>query len=375
VLPPSPAKQAPHAQNKRRRLISGAIAAFAAILMTALAAWLWGESPERVRERAEAAARRGDWTTALNNWRLINATKTANGLTHFREASACLALSRAGQAERALRMSTHNDPSDPEPWRLLLEILRVEDRTLEALHTGWEAYDKVRPDARPTLLRELTFSLLAEMPDEDMRTVLRRWINSDGDDVDARVALLQRIAVQPRATDPDRETLLAELELIVASHPGHITAREVLVTALADAGQRQRGRELLDKWPAAARDARYWRLRGRWDLEYDQRPLEAVEAFRSALAELPHDWRTWYRLSRALRVLGREEESRQAAEAVRRIREVLDPLVLGPRLSASVNHLDDASTLHDLATLSARAGLDRLAKAWLAESQLAAKKQ
>jgi tetratricopeptide (TPR) repeat protein len=374
-MPESPAKQAPRAQKKRRRLISVAIAAFAAILMTALAARLWRESPARLRDRAEAAARRGDWTTALNNWRLINATRAANGLTHLREASACLALSRAGQAERALRMSTRGDPGDPEAWRLLMEILRVEDRTLEALHTGWEAYDKVRPDARPMLLRELTLSLLAEMPDEDMRTVLRRWISADGDDVDARIALLQRIAVQPRADDPDRETLLADLESIVASHPDHITAREVLVTALADAGERQRGRELLNKWPATDRDARYWRLRGRWDLEYDQQPLEAVEAFRSALAELSQDWRTWYRLSRALRVLGRDEESREAAEAVRRIREVLDPLVLGPRLSASVEHLDDASTLKNLAILSARAGLDRLAKAWLAESQSAARRQ
>src|SRR5262249_53687175 len=159
----------------------------------------------------------------------INDTEAANGLSHLREASACLALSRAGQAELALRKSTQLDPFDPEPWRLLMEILRVEDRTLEALHTAWEGYDKVRPDGRRTILRELTLSLLAEVPEETIRMVLQRWIDADGSDVDASIALLQRIALQPRATDPDRETLLADLESILASNPGHITAREVLV--------------------------------------------------------------------------------------------------------------------------------------------------
>ena len=140
------------------------------------------------------------------------------------------------------------------------------------------------------------------------------------------------------------------------------------MTALADAGELERGRSLLDEWPSDARDARYWRLRGRWDLEYDHRPLEAVNAFRFVLAELPQDWRTWYRLARALRVLGREDESREAAEAVKRILEVLDTLVLGPRLAASVEHLDDASTLNDLATLSTKAGLVKLGRAWLEEA-------
>jgi thioredoxin-like negative regulator of GroEL len=180
---------------------------------------------------------------------------------------------------------------------------------------------------------------------------------------------MQRIAALPRATDPDRTSVLTELESIVASHPDHIAAREALVTALADAGEPQRGHALLDQWPTTARDARYWRLRGRWDLEYDHRPAEAAIALRTALVELPQDWRTWYRLARALRVLGREAESHEAAETVRRIRELLDPLTLGPRLGSAVDHLDDPATLHELASLSRRAGLFRLERAWLAEAE------
>ena len=138
---------------------------------------------------------------------------------------------------------------------------------------------------------------------------------------------------------------------------------------MADAGEPDRGRAVLNSWPESTRDARYWRLRGRWDLEYDHQPEQAVSAFRTALVDLPQDWRSWYRLARALHILGRDGESQQAAESVSRIREVLDPLVLGPRLHAAFDHLDDPAALRDLAALCNRAGLTRLADAWLAEAQ------
>ena len=80
----------------------------------------------------------------------------ARSSSHLGEARACLALGRAAQAELSLHRAIRLDPSDPEPWRLLLEILRVEDRTLEAQRLGWEAYDQVSPEARRELLRELT---------------------------------------------------------------------------------------------------------------------------------------------------------------------------------------------------------------------------
>jgi len=331
---------------------------------------LVAESPARLRSRAEAATRAGDWTAALRYWRAINATEAARGVTQVEEARACLALGRAAQAEHSLHQAIIADPTDPKSWRLLLEILRVEDRTLEALHMGWEAYDQVHPEARPMLLRELTLSLLTDLPDELVRTTLRRWVEADGTDVNARIALMQRIGVQPRAADPDRASLLAALEALLAEHPDHIAAREVLVTALADAGESRRGRALLDDWPGPARDARFWRLRGRWDLEYDHQPERAAVAFKTALEEFPQDWRSWYRLARTLRILGCDVEGRQAAENVSRIREVLDPLVLGPRLDGAFNHLDDPVALRDLAALCDRAGLARLADAWRALAQI-----
>jgi predicted Zn-dependent protease len=339
------------------------------------AALIWAlviNSPARLRGRAELAARDGDWEAALQAWRAVNATAAAGSETHLGEAKACLALYRAAQAERGLRRSIAADPTQFEPWKLLLQILRVEDRLIEGQRLGWEAYDRVRPEARRELLRELTLALLADVPDEVARTTLGRWIDADGGDVDARVALLQRIAAQPRAADPDRSSLLATLETLLAAHADHIGVREALVTTLADASESDRGRALLDDWPESARDARYWRLRGRWDLEYDHRPDQAADAFQKAVAELPQDWRSWYRLARAWRILGRDQESRQAAETVGRIREVLDPLTLGPHLDAAFEHPDDPTALRALAVLCDRAGLNSLADAWRTEARAVA---
>lgn len=353
----------------RKPWILAALGGIALLLLLALIGWLAADSPTRLRSQAEAAARAGDWTAALQYWRAVNASATARSSSQLGEARACLALGQAAQAELSLHRAIKADPASPEPWRLLLEILLVEDRMFEAQRLAWEAYDQIRPEARRELLRELTLGLLAELPDEQIRTTLRRWVNADGDDVDAQIALWQRIAAQPRTADPDRPSLLAALEALLTKYPDHIGARAALVTALADAGEPDRGRTVLNSWPESTRDGRYWRLRGRWDLEYDHHPEQAAVAFRTALVDLPQDWRSWFRLARALHILGRDDESQQAAEAVSRIREILDPLVLGPRLHAAFDHLDDPAAIHDLAALCNRAGLTRLADAWLTEAR------
>ncbi len=322
---------------------------------------------ESLQRQAQAAEQSGDWSLALQHWRSINATRSARASSHLGEARACLALSRAGQAELSLRRAISADPADPEPWRLLLQILRVEDRTVEIQQLGWNAYDEVLTANRRDILRELTLGLLAELPDELARGTLQRWVDADPKDLDAQVALWQRITAQPRAIDPDRPSVLSALEAMLAEHPAHIGARDALVAVLADAGEPDRGRTVIKEWPEANRDARYWRARGRWELEYDHQPEQAINAFRTAIAELPQDWRSWYRLARALRVLNREKESREAAESVSRIREALEPRVLESRLDAVFNNLNDDGALHELSTLCRQAGLARLANAWLAE--------
>ena len=120
----------------RKPRILAALGGITLSLLVILIGWLAADSPARLRSQAEAAARAGDWTTALQYWRAVNASATARSSSHLGEARACLALGLATQAELSLRRAIVADPSGLEPWRLLLEILLVEDRTLEAWRLG-----------------------------------------------------------------------------------------------------------------------------------------------------------------------------------------------------------------------------------------------
>ncbi|GAC1474442.1 MAG: hypothetical protein NVSMB9_24830 [Isosphaeraceae bacterium] len=332
--------------------------------------WWRATWPARRVARAEAATRAGRHAEAFEAWREVNAAGLASSGGLLAEARAALALGRVAEADRALARATDADPTNPEPWRLRLERLRMEDLALEALKVGWSAYAAVPSRARRGVLRDLTLALLADLPDDLARETLTRWANADPSrpDRDARVALLRRIAAMPRSGDPDRASRVDELSHLLAADPAHRVAREALVTALADSGEPERGRAVLEAWPAADRDARYWRLRGRWDLEYDRRPDRASAAFQRALADLPHDTKTRFRLSRALHALGREAEARREALAVNRTREALDPLRLGPRLASDLDRIADPAALADLADLCAHVGLDSLADAWNREA-------
>ena len=202
-----------------------------------------------------------DWATALDLWRRINTTVGATSTTYLGEGRACLALGRAAQAERALRKAAAAAPSESEAWLPLLEVMRVEDRPVDAFTLGWKALDHFLPEARPQLLRELTLAALTDLPDDLARSTLRRWIDADPGDVDARAAFLRRIGAEPRADDPERESRLVRLRDLLASHPEHVDAHEALVTALADAGEPEHGRMFLETWPLEQRDGRFWRLR------------------------------------------------------------------------------------------------------------------
>ena len=206
---------------------------------------------------------------------------------HLAEARDALKSGHAARAEKALILASKVDPADPEPWLLRLEMLRLEDRQVEAQALGWEAYSAVRGRSRRDVLRAMTLALLADTPEDIARDTLGRWSEADPDDLDAAIALSQRLAASVRGGDPDRSARVASLSRIVAARPDHLNAREALILALADSGEPDRGREALDAWPESSRDARYHRLKGRWALEYDRRYAEAVASFTLAQDALP----------------------------------------------------------------------------------------
>jgi tetratricopeptide (TPR) repeat protein len=325
------------------------------------------ESPGRLAARAEAEAARGDWPAALTLWRALNRTTSADGRSWMGEARACLALGRAAQAERALNQAIAHAPGDPEPWLIRLELIRLENRTLDAMRVGWAAYQAVPAGSRREVLSALTLALLTEPPADLARATLDRWIRADPADLDAlaaRLALDRRLGPDPDPTAAAPEDRIKTLARILEREPGHIAARETLVQTWLDLGEPDPARALLDAWPPSGRDARYQRLVGRLAQDFDRRPDLAAASYRQVLAALPHDWNTRYRLSLALQALNQNAEARQAAEQVAQLREILAPEPLGHVLNPALSHLDNPSSRRTLADLCARVGLSRLSHAW-----------
>src|SRR5262249_8129292 len=130
-------RRRPQAHRPWTLAVVGGLALIAGAVLLAIRT---AHSPGQLQNRAEAAARAGEWVTALADWRAVNATASASSASHLSEARACLALGRASQAERSLQRAIGADPSDLTPWQILLRILRIEDRTREAEQLGWKAF-------------------------------------------------------------------------------------------------------------------------------------------------------------------------------------------------------------------------------------------
>jgi tetratricopeptide (TPR) repeat protein len=350
----------------------------AAIVAIALGVWwLVSPGPGALRGRAERAEAAKDWPKALEAWRAVNKTPAARARSWLGEARAALALDLAGQAEPALVRATEADPADPEPWRLWLDILRTEGRTTEAQRVGWSAYAAVAPEAKRSILRELTLALLLpgdlldDLPDDRSRARLDRWAVADPSDANARAARHRQLAAAPRPGDPGLDAWIAALTSILGRDPAQVAAREALAIALDERGEPDRGRAVLSAWPESSRDARYDRLLGRWALDHDRDPALAVSALERAVAELPQDWKARARLARAYHASDRAPDAAREATRVAALRELLDPATLVPRLASDLARLDDPRAREDLIDLCTRAGLGRLADAWRREGSVA----
>jgi tetratricopeptide (TPR) repeat protein len=355
----------------RPSLRAFAVLAAVGLSLLILGAIVWlsaGGWSSWLRARAESAAEARDWPRALANWRGYHEVAPASADTMLSEARAALANDRLALARGDLERATALDPRLAAAWLVRLDLLRVEDRSFEALRLAREALEAVAPGDRRPILARATLAALAELPDDEARSRVARWLAVDPGNVDAQVARLVRLAANPHPDDPPRAERIAELSVILQANPKHVPAREALVNALADAGEVDRGREALDGWPEAERDARYDRLRARWDLDYDHQPARAAEGYARALVDLPHDWKSHYGLARALRALGRDREATREAEVVSRLRERLEPRRLGQRLSGDLANLDEPRAAVDLADLCAGVGLSALADAWRIEA-------
>ena len=321
---------------------------------------------DRLRARAEAAGRAGDAEAAARAWSAYNGGPRADADSRIDEARAWLAAGFAARADAVLTRVNDTDPTEPEPWLLRLEILRVEDRPAEALGLGLAALATLHaPEARLAVLRGTTLALLADVPDDLARATLARWAEADPTDLDARAARLRRIAANPRPGDLDRAGRIATLSALLASQPDHAGVRR---GARPGAGRNRRGRARSGTPRRLAdRPARCPLLPASRSLGTRTRPPGRRVSRR--LPSCPGGAAP--RLADPLPARsrpapdGRDEAARAEAETVARLRERLDPGRLGPRLDADLARITaDPAARYDLADLCASLGLDRLADAW-----------
>jgi hypothetical protein len=193
---------------------------------------------------------------------------------------------------------------------------------------------------------------------------LKRWVAADSTDLEARVALLRRMAANPRDGDLPRSSRIETLEELLRRRPESVSTRQTLVEELADAGASERAKQVLDDWPERARDARFDQVSGRLSLDFDRTPKRAAEALKRALDTLPHHWKIHYRYARALAAIGEKAEAKREADRVGVLREILEPGRLSKRLDADLRDLEQPRARADLANLCRSVGFDRLAAAW-----------
>jgi tetratricopeptide (TPR) repeat protein len=356
--------------HTRRRPAIAAVAAVSLVIL-ALALLRLAGAPERRRHDAEAAEALADWPRAAEAWLAYHAggPTRGDGSTRVREARAALQANRPSQAQAALDAAIQIAPRDPRPWLLRLEMLRLEDRPLDAQRLGWAAHAAVPPASQRRILIGLTLALLSAVPEPEARSTLDAWTRSDPACLDAELARLRLIASDPHPGDPTRAQRITRLTTLLAHQPNHPGLRERLIDELADAGEPALGRTALDAWPQPDRDARYDRQLGRWLLEFDHQPEAAVAPLTRALEALPFDAPTRYRLARALQQSGHEPEARAQVAALHRLREATEPAAIEPRLAAAAaDRANTPQTARDMAALSDAVGLTRLANAWRAEA-------
>jgi tetratricopeptide (TPR) repeat protein len=356
------------------RMIAGLLVVAGVVVAILVGVKLSTPDLAALERRAAAASIDKQWSKAATLWSRFNQAGSASGESLLSEARAQLGLERARDAESAIRRATEVEPSLSDPWRLWLEILRMEDRPVEAIEVGERALASVGPADRRDVLKALTLALFADPPDEVALPTLRAWAQADPDDLHARLAVLARqVQTGPRQSGPiaARSARVSTLEAMFERHPEHAGVRAAMVGALGESGEIERGRVLIATWPESARDLTYERMRGRWALDYDNKPEEAEAAYRRVLSVLPYDWKTRTRLARALHAQGRIKDAALEAEMVARHREALDPQHLGPRLANDLERIDEAASLLDLAALCEAVSLEEVGKAWRTEAERA----
>jgi tetratricopeptide (TPR) repeat protein len=273
---------------------------------------------------------------------------------------------RWGRAEVYWKEALDLDPRIPEAGWALLDLYYVEYREDEAHDLAMRLY-KVEPDPRDraNLLLEL-IRREAQLPDpESIVNMLKEIVLIDPDDLHAQLALGLAYVKNSRL-----ETGLGILREAERKHPDRVEVWDVSLTALEIADPDGLA-AALNRMPERFRsDPRFAYFYGR--VAQDKLDWKtAIVEYRRAWETRPYDSRLAYRLSRALRLMGNDDESRSFAKqfegrigAIESARKQIRDIYVEATSTPNLGIVNRPSIYEKLASLRERMGRDDEAALW-----------
>ncbi len=279
-------------------------------------------------------------------------------------ATAALRGDHPGAALHVLQEWVEKSSDTPEGWIIMLDLLRVlglGDRIIEA-HDQILSNQVARRS--PTVLMTLTLGLLTDLEPEQLRQRLQKWVAAEPGEAIAQAALLQRYNENPLPEDPSRDDRLQVCMNLLDRFPTSIETRIAFVELLLTSGQYDEAGEALKQWPAQVKESiSHQRLLGRYLQDNLQDHENAILSFQNVLKKATFDWKTRYRLARALKAAGQAEKAMTESARMLEIRELLEPNRLEPIIRQAFPKGKPPEP-KQLVELLDKIGLNALADAW-----------
>lgn len=280
-------------------------------------------------------------------------------------ATAALRADHPGAAFDVLESWKKTNPGKPDGWLLILDLARIFGSSDMMMENTNEILNHALVNRSTAVLLASTLGLLTDLEQLEVRARLNKWSANEQESPLAKAYLLLRYAENPLPEDPPRDLRIEQARVLASRHPDSVAVLTALIETLFNGGYYQEATEVLDKWPLEDRTGTaYHRLQGRRLQDVEGKHGESVGEYEEALKFMPHDWKTRYRLARALAASGKIEESRNEARRMSEIRESLDPIQLGELLKA-VLPKGRSPEPERLVGLLRKIGLNPLADAWV----------
>jgi thioredoxin-like negative regulator of GroEL len=300
-----------------------------------------------------------NWELALQQFRLVSPTAPEARDAMWRIGDVAMMLNRVGETEAALRRCLELDPKSLEARRGLIAVYRWQDRELDAEPLVWQAYERTSVEERPFLLAEWFRFRFAQRTTADTFGRLSGFLAAQPDDLQSAIAMglwsmRQRQLGQARVL----------LEQVFTQFPDSPDARAAWASCLLESGEGETARQVLDAWPPAQQDVRYFRLKGIWLQDFAADYAAALDCLRRWVAHYPDDWQMRFRIGTCLRQMGdsaqAETETARAEELKGLIRYEDVDLIL----TTTLTNLHRPEQRHRMGEFYRSVGYQREARAW-----------